>query len=77
LDAASAWLEAYGADGDAPVPAGLGAQENLPLAMLQAVQLRQTLARIEHDYRELLSDVFAVLDQAEDADGPMPREEAG
>jgi hypothetical protein len=77
LDEAAAWLETYAPGSDAPVPPELGAPENLPLAMLQALQLRQIMARVEQDYRELLSDVLAVLDQAEDADGAVKREAAG
>jgi hypothetical protein len=63
LQAAAAWLEAYCPADDATIPAGLGAADTpLPWAVLQAVQLRQRVERIEMDYRALLSDVFAAMD---------------
>ena len=63
LVAASDWLEAYSCSDDIPVPASL-ADGDVPMALsvLQAVQLRQRIARIEGDYKDLLSDVFEALD---------------
>lgn len=63
LPAAAAWLEAYRPAADAPVPSGLAGNDvALPWAVLQAVQLRQTIDRLEADYRALLTEVFAALD---------------
>ncbi len=63
LDAAATWLEAYRTVDDVPVPPGLGSGDAaLPWAVLQAVQLRQSIDRLEGDYRTLLSEVFAALD---------------
>jgi hypothetical protein len=68
-DAAAAWLEAYRAGDDAPVPQGLGAGDAaLPWAVLQAVQLRQSIDRMEADYRALLTEVFAALDLTDPAE---------
>lgn len=69
LDAASAWLEAYRCAEDVPIPAGLFAADTaLPWAVLQAVQLRQRIERIETDYHALLSEVFAALDLCDPAE---------
>lgn len=69
--AAAAWLEGYRFADDVPVPAGLSSAEmGLPWAVLHAVQLRQQLGRIEENYRALLSEVFAALDVADQADAP-------
>jgi hypothetical protein len=74
LQEAAAWLEAYRAANDVPIPPGLGGNDvALPWAVLQAVQLRQSIDRLEADYRALLSEVFAALDltdpaEARDAD---------
>jgi hypothetical protein len=71
LAAAANWLEAYRPAEDVPIPAGLGGMDTtLPWAVLQAVQLRQRIDRIELDYRALLSEVFAVLDLTDPADIP-------
>jgi hypothetical protein len=74
LATAANWLEAYRPAESAPIPAGLGAAETaLPWAVLQAVQLRQRMDRIELDYHALLSEVFAALDLTEPAEPPpMP-----
>jgi hypothetical protein len=63
LVAASSWLESYSCANDVPIPQDL-AYGNGPMssAILQAVQLRQCISRIEDDYRSLLSDIFEVLD---------------
>jgi hypothetical protein len=68
LQEAASWLETYPCAGDVPVPAGLAAGD-LPMAttVLQAVQLRQRLARITDEYHSLLSDVFEALDITESA----------
>jgi hypothetical protein len=69
LDDAAAWLETYTFAGDVPVPANMSAVDTaLPWAVLQAVQLRQTLERIETDYHALLSEVFAALDLSDPAE---------
>ncbi len=69
MAAAAAWLEAYRAAEDVPIPAGLGEVDTaLPWAVLQAVQLRQTIDRIEADYHALLSEVFAALDLTDPAE---------
>jgi hypothetical protein len=73
LAAAGAWLEAYPCANDVPIPAILAAAEGpMALAVLQAVQLRQRIARITEEYYSLLSDVFEVLDIT---DMPVPRNE--
>jgi hypothetical protein len=66
LAAASFWLESYACANDVPIPADLAA-DNGPMssAVLQAVQLRQRISRIEDDYRSLLSDIFEVLDMTD------------
>jgi hypothetical protein len=71
LDTAAGWLEGYGYAEDVPVPPGMSAAETaLPWAVLQAVQLRQCLERIEADYHALLSEVFAALDLSDPAEAP-------
>jgi hypothetical protein len=84
LPSAADWLEAYRPAENAPIPAGLGATDTaLPWAVLQAVQLRQRIERIELDYQALLSEVFAALDLTEPAEPPFapapesPGHEAG
>jgi hypothetical protein len=74
LTAAAAWLESYRCADDVPIPAGLGeAQVALPWAVLQAVQLRQSMDRLESDYQALLSEVFAALDLTDPAEAqPAP-----
>lgn len=68
LAAAAAWLEAFGPAEDLPLPEGMTpAQGTLPWAMLQAVQLRQCIERVELEYRSLLSEVFAALDLTDPA----------
>jgi hypothetical protein len=64
---AAAWLEQYTPAADMAV-GGTVAQNNTPLAfaVLQAVQLRQRLARVDDVFRSLLSEVFQGLDLAED-----------
>jgi hypothetical protein len=77
LAAASVWLEAYRCAEDVSVPADLlTADTALPWAVLQAMQLRQRLDRIETDYHALLSEVFDALDLTDpvDAAASMPRE---
>lgn len=65
-EAAANWLEAYRFADDVPVPVGLSSGDmGLAWAVLQAVQLRQVLSRIEENYRALLSEVFAALDVAD------------
>lgn len=75
LRAAAAWLEGYRCAEDVPIPAGLSSIDTaLPWAVLQAVQLRQRLHRIETDFHALLSEVFAALDltdPAETDDAPV------
>jgi hypothetical protein len=63
LPDAAAWLENYAASQDVLVPAGLGSDDtSLPWAVLQAVQLRQSMERLTLSYQALLSEVFAALD---------------
>jgi hypothetical protein len=70
LTAAAAWLESYRSADDVPIPAGLGAVDTaLPWAVLQAVQLRQCIDRLEADYQSLVSEVFAALDLTDPAEG--------
>jgi hypothetical protein len=65
----ASWLEAYNASDDAVIPAGLNVTDTvLHLAILQAVQLRHQMDRIDNDYRTMLSDVFMALDLVEPAD---------
>ncbi len=69
LPAAAAWLENYRPADDVPIPNGLGAIDTgLPWAVLHAVRLRQSIDRIELDYRALLSEVFEALDVTEAPD---------
>jgi hypothetical protein len=69
LMAAAAWLETYRSADDVPIPAGLGGVDiALPWAVLQAVQLRQSIDRLESDYQALLSEVFAALDLTDPAE---------
>jgi hypothetical protein len=69
LPAAASWLETYRPGDDLPVPAGLGSPDlALPWAVLQSVQLRQRMDRIEADYWALLSEVFAALDLTDPAE---------
>ena len=74
MAAAACWLESYRSADDVPIPTGLGEVETaLPWAVLQAVQLRQTIDRLESDYQALLSEVFAALDLPDPADAqPAP-----
>ena len=66
LDQALAWLETYNCAADIPVPPRLTASEEpMALAAIQAVQLRQRMARIHDDFQELISDVFEALDMTE------------
>jgi len=62
LDDLAHFLQSYCCAEDVPVPPGL-ANQDVPLAVaaLHAVRLRDTIARIEDEYRALLSDVFEVL----------------
>jgi hypothetical protein len=61
-DAAS-WLEEYPCAQDVPIPATLAAGDApMAVSVLQAVQLRQRIARINDDYQGLLSEVFEALD---------------
>jgi hypothetical protein len=63
LAAAAAWLESYATAADVPIPAGLASQDvALPWAVLQAVQMRQCIDRLQSNYQALLSEVFAALD---------------
>ncbi len=68
LGEAATWLEAYPCAGDVPVPPSL-ATGDAPMAttVLQALQLRQRIARITDEYHSLLSDVFEALDITENA----------
>jgi hypothetical protein len=72
LAAAAAWLETYRPADDVPIPASLGAVETaLPWAVLQSVQLRQSIDRLESDYQTLITEVFAALDLTDPADGTV------
>ena len=72
MNAAAAWLEGYRAADDVPIPAGLSQVDTaLPWAVLHAVQLRQTIDRLEADYHAMLSEVFAALDLTDPADMPV------
>ncbi len=63
LSAAATWLENYKPAEDAQIPDGLSHPETtLPWAVLQAVQLRQTMERIDTSFRCMLSEVFLALD---------------
>jgi hypothetical protein len=79
LQEAASWLEAYPCAGDVPVSPALAACDG-PMAttVLQAVQLRQRLARIADEYHSLLSDVFEALDitEAAGADADARAEQA-
>lgn len=69
LTAAALWLEDYRSADDVPIPPGLSDGDvALPWAVLQAVQLRQSIDRVEADYRALLSEVFAALDLTDPAE---------
>jgi hypothetical protein len=69
LPSAASWLEAYCAGEDVTIPSEIGnAETTLPWAVLYAVSLRQTMARIECEYRGMLSDVFMALDLTDPAD---------
>ena len=69
MNAAATWLEAYRPANDVPIPAGLGEVDTaLPWAVLHAVQLRQTIDRLEADYHAMLSEVFAALDLTDPAE---------
>jgi hypothetical protein len=69
LTTAAAWLEAYRCADDVPIPAGLGAVDiALPWAVLQSVQLRQSIDRLEADYHGLISEVFGALDLTDPAE---------
>ena len=71
LEAGAAWLQDFPAGDDAPIPDGLGAEGTpLPRAVLQAVQLRQHMERIDAEYRSLLSEVFMALELCEPGDEP-------
>lgn len=74
LGAAACWLETYRSADDVPIPAGLGEVDTaLPWAVLQAVQLRQSIDRLESDYQALLSEVFGALDLTDPAEAqPAP-----
>jgi len=71
LQDAAAWLENYACAQDVPIPAALAVGAG-PMAMsvLQAVQLRQRIARIHDEYQGLLSDVFEALDITDDEPQP-------
>jgi len=77
LGEAASWLESYPCAGDVPIPPSL-ASDSSPMAtcVLQALQLRQRIARITDEYHGLLSDVFEALDITDGAyadtasDGP-------
>ncbi len=72
LTDAAAWLEAYRATDDAPIPASLSqANTALPWAMLQAVHLRHNIDRIDADYRTMLSEVFMALDLSDPAEAAL------
>lgn len=77
LGEAASWLEAYAPAGDLAI-GGAMVQSGAPLAVaaLQAVQLRQRLARIEDSYRALVSQVLFGLDLAEDPDAAPASPEA-
>jgi hypothetical protein len=62
LDPLTQWLQSHDCATDVPVPSCLAAQDGpLALAVLHAVRLRDTIARIEGEYQDLLSDVFAAI----------------
>jgi hypothetical protein len=63
LQHAASWLEDYPCAQDVPIPVSLAAADApMVLSVLQAVQLRQRIARINDDYQGLLSEVFEALD---------------
>jgi hypothetical protein len=69
---AAAWLDAYRAADDAPIPTSLSqAGIALPWAMLQAVHLRHNIDRIDADYRTMLSEVFMALDLSDPAEAAL------
>jgi len=74
LTASAAWLETYRSADDVPIPTGLGEVDvALPWSVLQAVQLRQSISRLESDYQALLTEVFAALDLTDSAEAqPAP-----
>jgi hypothetical protein len=66
LEAAATWLESYPVGNDVPIPPALGADDgSVATAVLQAIRLRQRIARIQNDFHALLSDVFDALDITE------------
>lgn len=67
LEMLAQYLQTYCCAQDVPVPSAL-ASGSLPLAVaaLQAVQLRETIARIEDEYHTLLSDIFEALELSEE-----------
>jgi hypothetical protein len=81
LRAAANWLEQFECGNDVPIAASLAAGDG-PMAacVLQAVQLRQLIARIRDDYQGLLSEVFEALDltagdSPDGADAASPQEQ--
>jgi hypothetical protein len=69
LSGAASWLESHHASEDVPIPSHLGSTESgLTWAVLQAVQLRQSIERIEANYQALLSEVFAALELTDSAE---------
>ncbi len=69
LASAACWLECYDPAADAAIPEGLAHPTTTsPWAALKAVQLRQTMDRMEIDYRCMLSEVFMALDLTDLAD---------
>jgi hypothetical protein len=60
-DAAS-WLQSYRCVHDIPAPACMTCGDvALAHAVVQAVRLRQHIARVEDEYQAMLCDVFAAL----------------
>jgi hypothetical protein len=80
LQEAASWLESYPCAGDVPIPPTLASGEG-PMAnsVLQALKLRQRIARITDEYHGLLSDVFEALDITDGASAethtPVPHTE--
>jgi hypothetical protein len=73
LGDAAIWLEHYRPSDDIPIPAGLAvADMALPWAILQAVQLRQEITKLELSYRALVSEVFEALDLTDNPEPELP-----
>jgi hypothetical protein len=75
IDDAACWLQSYSCVNDIPVPPGItGGEVPLAHAAVQAVRLRQHIARLEDEYHALLCDVFTTLGLADGAEDMLEAE---